>query len=58
MIHPGYKWSQCMQAPGRMGLKKKKKPEKKPRKTDLTRSLLKMMDASDLCQPNTKNHIG
>ncbi len=53
MIHPGYKWSQCVQPPGRMGLKKKKKPEKKPRKTDLTKSLLKMMDASNLCQSNT-----
>jgi len=46
-----------MQAPGRMGLKKKEKPEEKPRKTDLNRSLLKMMDASDLCQPNTSKII-
>jgi hypothetical protein len=57
MIHPGYKWSQCMKAPGRMGLKKKKKPKKKPRETDLTKSLLKMMNASDLCQPNTTKII-
>lgn len=40
MIHPGFKWYQRTQPPGRMGLKKKKKPNKKPRETDSTRSLL------------------